>query len=689
MKKIVIILLAMQIIMTNAFAFANKFSEEEVVELVDSKTKQADDYVVVNLMLGGDDILADVPAIIYELDGKGRTLVPINSIAEKIGAEISWDGEKQEVSLNYNGKEIVLKIDSSVARVNGKEYDLPNKVPAKLLTYKGISRTMVPVNFITQHLGYEIFWLSETRTVSINKPQQTLSAVRYVDGEFYPELRFKVSGEVSMTSFSVDGKLVGKEDKLIIDLHNTKLDLTNPPKYGRYIINDMIQEIFDVQLTQTGANPYNTQAVVSLGSYRNGDVSFDESTGEMVVQLINSVSYVEMSEVAGIKSLIIDTTEGPAVNSYAEDGKYYVDIMHSKLEHDEFGQIDVGDGEINTIKYTQMENDEMYENGTKFTRVEIDVESKSMLESIYVDVDGSKVIVYITGIPYGRHQYAKDVKSGSSTFEVELETAATYPITFDESLKMLSFSIPKENATLEALSELYDDGVVEGVVISSDKSGDNYEIQIYLEKGTTYKTNASSTSMSITFENVALKNSKYKEKLIVIDAGHGGYDPGALSINGTKEKDVVLKASHILKKKLENKGFKVYMTRERDNYVKLYDRAGIANQLDADLFISIHINAAVNTKAYGMETLYAPDTSRNNKEFARAVQDNMLELTNAKDRGIVSRPELAVIRATEMDAILVELGFVSNLHEEMLLLSEDYLNKCTEGIVNGIIEFME
>lgn len=690
MKKTILILLMLLIIST--MAFANKFSEEEMVELLDSSDNSTNEYTVVNLMLDGDDVLADVPAILYNLNGYTRTLVPINFIADKIDADISWNQEKQEVTIDYNGKNIVLAINDSSAVVDGKNYELPNGVPAKLMAYKGTYRTMVPVNFITQHLGYEIYWLGETRTVSINKPLQTLTSMRYDDGGIYPELRFKVSGEVSMTSFSVDGGLVGEEDKLILDFHNTKLDLTFPPKYGKYIVNDMFQEIYDVELVETSTAPYNTKAIIGLGYYRNGDISYDSNTGEMVVQLINSVNYVDVEEVNGFKTIVIDTTENPAYNIYADNNNYYVDIIHSKLKYDDgnVGEIEVNNGGIKKVNYSQIDNSSMYDVGTKFTRVKIELDEGTTPDSVYAEGVGSKVFVYVSGNPLGGYSYGRDLISGTSTLGIDLYAASSYPVSYDKTKNIVELLIPKENATLDEFNQVYDDGVIESVSISVDNN-DYYNIHIKLEEGTVYVDNGSQVSsiLNLQFLNGELKNSEYKDKIVVIDAGHGGHDPGAVSPNGTKEKNIALDAALALRKKLENKGFKVYMTRERDNYIKLYDRAGIANQLNADLFISVHINAAGNVDAKGVETLYAPDDSRNNKELAKEIQEGLLYYTNATDRGIVARPELVVIRETNMDAVLVELGFLSNQLDEVRLLTKSYIDNCAEGILQGIIDFME
>ncbi len=687
MKKIIILMLVCLLAMPN-MAFANKFAEIESVELVDEKDGSTDEYNVVNLLIDGNDVLADVPAILYNLNGNTRTLVPISFITQKIGAGIEWNGEKQEVTIDHQGNIIVLKIDSAKATVNGKSIDLPNGVPAKLMSYQGTTRTMVPVNFVTQQLGYEIFWDGDTKTVSINRPRQSLTGIRYDDSGIYPELRFKVSDEVAMTSFSVDGQLVGGTNSIILDFHNTELDLSVPLAYKSFIIADSIEKIYDVTLESTDTKPGGVRAVVSLGNFRNGEVSYDKSTGEMVVQLINSVKYIDVEEVNGLNAVVIETTEEPAINVTTEEGIVYVDVINAKLLEPD-SAIVVSEHGIDTVAYKQMDNSTIYDAGTRFTRVTISLNNDTSVENVYVETIGSKVVAYVGSQIYGTYNYSRNLLDATSAFGLDLSNSADINIDYNESSHSLSFSIPiaDVNNTLEIGEQKKEDGLVNKISVASN--GSNYDFKVYMVDDTQYLINNTSSQVGIAFANNALKNSQFREKLIVIDAGHGGHDPGAVSPNSVKEKDVVLRASLLLKKKLENAGFKVYLTRERDNYVKLYDRAGIANQLEADIFISVHANAASSATANGIETLYSPDASRNNKELARAIQDQLIDDTNATDRGIVSRPELVVIRETEMDAVLVELGFLTYSSDEIKLLSESYLETCAEAIVDGIIDFID
>ena len=220
-------------------------------------------------------------------------------------------------------------------------------------------------------------------------------------------------------------------------------------------------------------------------------------------------------------------------------------------------------------------------------------------------------------------------------------------------------------------------------------------------------------------------------KVIVLDPGHGGQDPGAVGKNKLQEKMVNLKVCLELKKMLEEElGISVLMTRSDDRFISLRNRTKFANDKRADLFVSVHTNSAANRSATGLETYYLStaqssdaravealengvvelyeggkaekakydalsfslsDLSQtehleNSNHMAMLIQQNMVAGTQRADRG-VKQANFYVLRGAFMPAVLVEVGFISNDREEQLLGNSEYQKRLARTIFEGIKRF--
>jgi N-acetylmuramoyl-L-alanine amidase len=217
-------------------------------------------------------------------------------------------------------------------------------------------------------------------------------------------------------------------------------------------------------------------------------------------------------------------------------------------------------------------------------------------------------------------------------------------------------------------------------------------------------------------------------KTIVLDAGHGGKDPGAIGRGGTAEKHITLKISLLLRDLIaKHLGTQVIMTRDRDVFVELEDRAKFANRQDADLFVSIHVNSHPQRSTKGLEVYHFGEAS-DPRALAVAARENgtpiestgvgwqylvadllttkkmeeSLELAwstkealvthlnnhyDVTDHGVKTGP-FYVLRFTSMPSILAEIAFISNSTEERLMQSDPFLIRIAEGIFEGIKAFI-
>ncbi|MDR7073180.1 cell wall-binding repeat-containing protein [Fictibacillus barbaricus] len=174
-------------------------------------------------------------------------------------------------------------------------------------------------------------------------------------------------------------------------------------------------------------------------------------------------------------------------------------------------------------------------------------------------------------------------------------------------------------------------------------------------------------------------------KFVVLDPGHGDFDPGALG-DGLKEKDVVLDVGLRTRTKMVSAGAKIIMTRDDDTFIPLADRAKIANSSGADTFISIHANSAGST-ASGSETYY--NTAYNgaaSKELAVEIQKEIIKRMGTSDRG-VKEADFYVIKYTKIPSILVELGFITNPSDAAKLGSTTYRQKFADAIFYGTVNY--
>ncbi len=175
---------------------------------------------------------------------------------------------------------------------------------------------------------------------------------------------------------------------------------------------------------------------------------------------------------------------------------------------------------------------------------------------------------------------------------------------------------------------------------------------------------------------------------VAVDPGHGGYDPGAVGVTGVQEKEVALKASFKLAEHLQEQGAKVVFTRDSDYNPGFYPRVNLAHRAGADVFISIHANHHPDPGISGVETYFYSwgNFALSSRKLARLVQDEMVSYSGLRDIGI-QHGSFYVIRAPQMPSILVELGFLSNYHDESLLKQDSYLEGQARSISNGLVEY--
>ena len=218
--------------------------------------------------------------------------------------------------------------------------------------------------------------------------------------------------------------------------------------------------------------------------------------------------------------------------------------------------------------------------------------------------------------------------------------------------------------------------------------------------------------------------SYYKIRKIVIDAGHGGYDPGAIGRDGIKEKYIVLDIAKRIKEQLETQGIQIVLTRDEDKFIPLWNRVDIANASGADLFVSIHANASRARRLKGFEVYYLSEAIDDNAQATAAAENAALDIkessvyrhTNTLDAVLwdleltenrreaiqlgncildnidvgkrdIKCARFFVLKGVRMPAVLVEVGYITNADECSKLGWGEYRTEIADKVTRGILEY--
>lgn len=421
------------------------------------------------IRMDGELLESDLPPFLYQ----GRTMVPVRLLAERLSASVEWVESARQVHIWTADREIVLTIGSPTALVNGEPTLLPDGVSAMMARRNGIFRTMVPLRFVSEYLGAQVEWDSQSYTALVTSPS----------------VPFHVTG-------------VTADD-------NAQTVFLATEGTPRYILQD-----------------FGDRAVVDLP----GGIL----TSEMPASL----------------------------------------LMENEI--------------FSAVRWAG--HTDLYPNCASSVRVVLDLRP---------------------GFTCNRNVTVSTV-SGGVLIQTTRDSSAVIPLP----------SVPINPAA----------------------------------------------------------------STIVLDAGHGGDATGA-QYEGIREKDINLSVTRKLAVLLENCGYNVILTRYGDQSVGLYERADIANGLNADIFVSLHSNAAPAVPDYaGIYTYHFPE-SRRGSLLAQFIQNAIVPATGAIDRGTRSA-DFVVLRETGMAAVLVEMGFMTNHDELMLLIDNGYQDRLAQGIANGIIQYL-
>lgn len=588
---------------------------------------------ILALQVNGETIAAKVPPLLFN----DRTLVPARDVFEKLGANVDWNGEMQKVTVAHNSMLVELKIDDNTAIVNGSKVSMD--VPAKIID----SKTMIPVRFVAEQLNMKVGWDENQGLVKIDNS--------------------------SLSSVSVEATNEGEVAIIALDYYQkvNVFTLINPkePEKDRIVVD------FPNVLSTTSLEKIDVKGTA-----------------------IKSVRYTHFEDSTGYKAARIVLDVNPAVkyNVEKKDGRVLVFVKagegtpnRGEGEREEPSKPTPNPSPVPTPtpvpKPTPNPTPTPSPTPTPTPSLPLPVQDKqpvtipepgSNYKNITYNYSGDRVFfklseAVLASVP------SQNKKDFTESYE---NSGKRYIMTFKTSQADLGTGVMKIN-----------DNLIDSVKIQRDEKKGTatliFDCKVPLVFETLTRYNYNNNNYIDTVINVIKPYSK-DNKLVVIDPGHGGFELGA-AYNGVYEKNLNLDIAKRVNNILKEKGANTYILRTDDTYIDLYERAYIANKLNATLFISIH-NNAFNGAAYGTESLYNNVTSGpvNSKVFAQNLQNWLIPALGSYNRGVIERPGLVVLNRTQMVASLVEVGFIDNKDELSNLLSENYRQKAAQAIADAI-----
>lgn len=577
----------------------------------------------VQLMLEGQYENPDVPVQVIN----NRTFVPVRYISERMGAFVYWDEQERKIQISRGASTVYLFIDQQQIYQNGQAYEMD------VAPFIKDGRTMVPIRFVSEYLGLRVGWEGTERLVIISNPVDLVLNGNMVGGKYQP-----------------------------INVHG---DLYVPIFYLAQLTNVSVAFEEDEQVYS-----------FTDDEQQKSDQSYDMSDDKQA-----SVTEEEEQHGEAVESEREDADEQQLEDEHLEE-EYLEDKQHDEQ------QAETVENEVHT------ENDPLQNSAVKF-----------LPASEIITIDEVRMVKWEWAEKLLGAEVTYDASTSRIILRKEIQSTELTNVDYRNGSYILSFSGPVDGDVNHFFLQ---DPLRIVVDISNVKLSQmlkptyDASITLPLSHGTVNQLRLSQFSVSpltvrVVFDlnqrstvHVDVRNQEIilqveeKRPLVVIDPGHGGRDPGALG-QMSQEKQIVLNvANQLIQLLRDDPDIDVVPTRESDVYLSLDERVNVANQAQADLFLSVHTNAATSSSAVGSETYVYKNIDQS---FGQVVHNHLIQATQLPDRGL-KEARFRVLRLTNMPAALIEIAFISNPNEEALLNDPIFQDRVAHSMYNAIREYL-
>ena len=613
----------------------------------------------------------DMPAVIID----GRTMLPMRQIAQELGCEVNWNEAAKQIYVMRGSDIIVFTVDSKTGYENGKEFTMD--VPATIVN----DRTMLPVRALADALHLNIKWDDPNRIVSIQSgdtvvkdepkaPESGQTTAGTLTGIQTPSAKdtdqtFTIQADGPMgryeKTFVDDQKIVldfyGAKSSLPSEITKTNSDIVTGIRTATHENNgdSFTRVVFDL----SGKKKYE---VTQSADKKNITISFGKTT-------VDKISAVH-SQNKDIITIGGTGSFGASVAMTADPQKIIVTIPNCQSNlSDKINTADlqyVLEGKVDTSKGNTVELVLAVEDLVQYSYRE---ETQNLILEIYpttlknMRYDKNANVLYL--------DKKEKIDTGSVKFEdhyLDGYFDVTLPGDYESDYGYGTYDVKGT--------------VVENIEVST--KGGNTTFRFKQNRISAYEVTDEGDSYAIRVKNPK----EVYDKVLLLDAGHGGKDPGT-SGNGMQEKNLNLTIAQKIAQKLQGSGIKVYMTRDSDVYPENSTRAKTANDI-ADLMVSIHMNSGPET-ANGTETLYQVHANDNgarltSKQLAEILQGKVVSATGNTNRGAKLWTDVLILNRTTVPAVIVEVIFITNTGDALKISNPAYQDQVAQAIADGIQE---
>lgn len=623
--------------------------------------------------------------------------VSIYDIMKTLGYTVEWNGKNKEITVKNKTDYFLFKLNSKYVTAKNKKITLSKQIiliNQRSYIYSLDISKIVSYNVKIDEKKQKVLLtklnsITSRGSTSKNVPQivqnnknnlfNKLESITYGISSEYVDINI-----ITTTKAVYKAYTLSNPDRIVVDLSNVDDKLTNN------VININYKGVFRVRHSfNTNGNEKWTRVVVDTNKNILSNYQILSGNNKLVIRIKQPVeipivsniddvqtvvyqAYIERFDIKNINeqtSLVVYCSDEikPSINKISESNVFVLKFPHTIYENFEQNTYYFNEGLINFIGINQNEQEKY---------VEFLISSKT---NNYI-IQSDKNITMLT------FSNANTFINADNNYITIQDNQISQVIV--NAISQKSLIIKSQNPIIVSDSIYKLEGISDYSYLNDKKS----EIVINFLYDIKSVLNLSNEKLYVKVEKI---NTNSKKWTIYIDPGHGGKDPGAtykLDIGGKIasyfEKDINLAISKKLFDKLKALGYNVKMTRYDDTYIDLYERTRMANNDNAQLFISIHNNAHTSTSIRGTMVLYkSSNTDSNiidNKKFAQIVLNEIVNTANTQNKGIVERPDLAVLRTANMSAILVEVLYGTNTNDLILLLNDQFKDQVVSAIANAV-----